>query len=90
MKISNPDLVKLTEIKQYFLEPPLTFKLHGYALVHIVEGIDLLNKYELLKEQDKLRLLLLKTQIENKTISLQDLRKELKITGIYISSLTSR
>lgn len=90
MKINNADLVKLTEIKQYFLEPPLTFKLHYYAFEHLTTAIDLLDKYDLLKEHDKLRLMLLKTQVENKSISLQDLRKQLDITGMFISSLTSR
>ncbi|GGH81964.1 hypothetical protein HNQ91_005686 [Filimonas zeae] len=45
MKISNADIVRLTEIKQYLLDPPHSFKLHREATGFIEETLSILNKY---------------------------------------------
>jgi hypothetical protein len=45
MKISNPDIIRLAEIKSYFLDPPYTFRIHSYAKPQIDEAINILRKY---------------------------------------------
>ena len=45
MKISNPDMIRLSEIKQYFLEPPYSYKLYTHALPKAEEAIDIVAKY---------------------------------------------
>ena len=35
MKMLNNDVKKITEIKQYLLDPPVSFKLYDYALIYL-------------------------------------------------------
>ncbi len=45
MKISNSDMIKLSEIKQYFLEPPHSFRLYSHALPQAEQAIGIISKY---------------------------------------------
>ena len=90
MKISNPDIIQLTQIKLYFLEPPLTFKLHTYAHEQLVNCIAVLKKYPFVKESDIQMLETLQKQTEDKSISLAELKVKLKQAGILIANLTGR
>jgi hypothetical protein len=45
MKISNPDIIRLAEIKSYFLDPPYTFRIYSYAKPQVDEAINILKKY---------------------------------------------
>jgi hypothetical protein len=45
MKISNPDIIRLAEIKSYFLDPPYTFRIYSYAKPQVDEAINILRKY---------------------------------------------
>lgn len=47
MKISNTDIVRLTEIKQYLLDPPHSFKLYKEASGLIEECISIMSKYSI-------------------------------------------
>lgn len=41
----NDDLKKITGIKQYLLDPPVTFKLYDYALNYVEDAIAVLSTY---------------------------------------------
>lgn len=45
MKMSNKDILRLSEIKYYFLAPPYTFKIHSYAVPQVDEVFTILEKY---------------------------------------------
>ena len=45
MKMRNDDIVKLTEIKQYFLQPPYSFKLAAHSLQLLAEATEILEAY---------------------------------------------
>ena len=45
MKMRNDDIVKLTEIKQYFLQPPYSFKLATHSLQLLAEATETLHTY---------------------------------------------
>ena len=45
MKTSNPDIIRLAEIKSYFLDPPYTFRIYSYAKPQVDEAINILRKY---------------------------------------------
>ncbi|UPK72531.1 hypothetical protein [Chitinophaga filiformis] len=47
MKISNPDIIRLAEIKSYFLDPPYTFRIYSYAKPQVDEAINILSKYSI-------------------------------------------
>ncbi|QHS63816.1 hypothetical protein [Chitinophaga agri] len=47
MKISNSDIVRLAEIKSYFIDPPYTFRIHSLAKPQIDEAMDILKKYKI-------------------------------------------
>lgn len=49
MKISNSDIVRMTEIKQYFLDPPHSFKLFREASQLIDECRAILEKYSFIE-----------------------------------------
>ncbi len=46
MKFKNEDLIKITEIKQFFLQPPYTFKLAAEAQKNVIEVRTILEDYE--------------------------------------------
>jgi flagellar biosynthesis/type III secretory pathway chaperone len=89
MKMSNEDLKKITEIKQYLLDPPVTFKLNEYALVYLKDAVTILTPYTNANEiTNQFKDLI--GQLENKEIMQDELRSTLKEAGIKISQLTSR
>jgi hypothetical protein len=89
MKMRNDDLKKITEIKQYLLDPPVTFKLYEYALGYLKEAITVLTAYTSAKDiTTDLQSLL--GQLESKSIPQDELRSRLKEAGIKISKLTSQ
>ena len=85
----NEDVKKITEIKQYLLDPPMSFKLYDYALNYLNDAVTVLKNYPAANNViDYLQETLV--QFENKTISQEDLRKTLKDVGIKLSQLTSK
>ena len=84
----NDDLKKITEIKQYLLDPPVTFKLYDYALNYVADAITVLTEYPGAADttgyfQD------LKEQLENRSVPPDELRGRLKEAAMKISKLTS-
>ncbi|MBW8682787.1 hypothetical protein [Chitinophaga rhizophila] len=59
MKISNSDIIRLAEIKSYFLDPPYTFRIYSYAKPQVDEAINIVKKYNvspvLLTQMEDLR-----------------------------------
>ena len=89
MKMNNNDLKKITEIKQYLLDPPTTFRLNEYALVYLKDAVTVLASYPKANDiTDQFQDLI--GQLENKEIMPDELRSTLKEAGIWISQLTSR
>ena len=90
MKISNTDLIQLTEIKQYFFEPPLTYKLPVYACEHIVKAITILRKYPFVKKEDIAFLETIGKQMEEKSLRANDIKEKLREAGKRIASLSNK
>jgi len=85
----NDDVKKITEIKQYLLDPPMSFKLYDYAPNYLRDAILVLNNYPDAKDViDYLQTLA--EQFDNKTISHEHLRKTLKEAAIEINKLTNK
>jgi hypothetical protein len=89
MKMRNEDIKKITETKQYLLNPPASFRLYDYAPTYLRDAIAVLNKYPEAKELVSY-LQKLAEQFDNKIIGAQDVAKTLKEAGIKISNLTNR
>ena len=89
MKMRNDDVKKITEIKQYLLDPPATFKLYDYALSYLKDAINVLEIYP---DANEINIYLKKLleQLNNKTIDQSELRNVLKQAGIKISRLTNK
>jgi len=89
MKMRNDDVKKITEIKQYLLDPPVSFKLYDYAITYLNDAINVLKDYPAAKDTaDYLQNLL--PVIKNKNLSQEELHKTLKDAGIKISALTNK
>ena len=89
MKMNNADLKKITEIKQYLLDPPVTFRLGEYARSYLQDAIAVLTAYPNANDvTDQFKGLI--EQIENKEIMQDELRGTLRKAGIKISQLTSK
>jgi chromosome condensin MukBEF ATPase and DNA-binding subunit MukB len=89
MKMRNDDLKKITEIKQYLLDPPVSFKLYDYAIVYLQDALNVLSAYT--KAEDTIVYLQhLLEQLQNKTVPQDELRGALKEAGKKISRLTSQ
>lgn len=89
MKMKNEDLKKITTIKQYLLDPPVSFKLNDYAINYLQDAIAVITQYAgagttIESLQETLQALL------DKNIASADLRKELRETGKKLSCLTNR
>lgn len=85
----NDDLKKITEIKQYLLDPPTSFKLNDLAIDHVKDAINVLLNYPDAKSVvDDFQIL--STQLSNKEIDQSELRNVLKKTGIQLGNLTNK
>ena len=89
MKMKNEDIKRITEIKQYLLDPPVSFKLYDYAITYLQDAIEVLSAYPeasvtLESLQETLQ------QLQDKNIATEDLRNELKEAGKKISGLTNK
>ncbi len=84
----NEDLKKITEIKQYLLDPPVSFKLYSYAIVYLEDALKVLSAYPT-AEDTTASLQDLLMQLQNKAVPQEDLRSALKEAGRKISRLTS-
>jgi hypothetical protein len=89
MKMSNDDIKKITEIKQYLLDPPVTFKLNEYALAYLQNAVTVLATYPKANDVTAYFKDLIE-QLKNKGIMQDGLRSTLKEAGIKISRLTSK
>ncbi len=88
MKLRNEDVRKITQIKQYLLDPPVSFKLYDYAITYVNDAIAILNQYPTAQSLVTYLQQLLQ-QLNNKTIAQEDLRNTLMQAGIQISKITS-
>ena len=89
MKMKNEDLKKITEIKQYLLDPPVSFKLGVYATAYLQNAIDLLTAYpEAASTVENLQQALQQLRLNN--IATGNLRSTLQELGKQLSSLTNR
>jgi len=89
MKLRNNDLKKITEIKQYLLDPPVSFKLYDYAVVYLQNAIAVLMAYP--NTQNVITYLeSLVIQLQSKEIEQNKLRSTLKEAAIKISQLTNK
>lgn len=89
MKMKNEDLKKITEIKQYLLDPPVSFKLYDYAITYLQDAITVLTAYpEAGTTIGSLQQTL--QQLQDKNIAGEDLRYELKEAGKKLSGLTNK
>ena len=66
-KISNQDIIRLAEIKSYFLDPPYTFKIHSYAMPQVEEALGILRQYTfispvIITQMEDLQALLLQSE----------------------------
>lgn len=89
MKMQNDDLKKITEIKQYLLDPPASFKLYDYAIGYVQNAIAILEVYPGAADTVSLLQNLLE-QLQNKIIPQQELKSRLKEAGRNISHLTNK
>ena len=85
----NDDLKKITEIKQYLLDPPTSFKLQKYALTYLQNAITVLVAYPN-TENDITYLEQLITQLKNNEIEQAALRSTLMRAGVMLSKLTNK
>ena len=88
--MQNSDLVALTEIKLYLLEPPISFKLGSHAIQKINEAMTILARYQLRDELLTGFLEHLKMAIEQNQLQGTALRKELVQAGRMIGDLNNR
>jgi hypothetical protein len=45
MKMNNKDILRMSEIKLYFLDPPYTFRIHSYAAPQVDEIFTIIERY---------------------------------------------
>jgi hypothetical protein len=89
MKMRNEDLKKITEVKMYLLDPPVSFKLYDYAFIYLQDAIKVLAAYPKAKDViDYLQGII--TRLKNKEIEQGELRSILKEAGIEISRLSNK
>ena len=89
MKMKNEDLKKITSIKQYLLDPPVSFKLKDYAITYLQDVIAILNAYPLAKDviiffENKQQL------IQENNYTQNELIKTLKQAGVKLSNLNNK
>lgn len=83
MKMTNKDVLRLAEIKLNFIDPPYTFKLHGYAAPQIDEIFAILEKYAPVPVSIMDNLLVLKASFLEAGDNVEAIRKIMKqIAGV--------
>lgn len=87
MKMSNPDVIRLTEIRQFFLDPPYTFKLYSQAAPLFQEANAILEKYPVLQKPISLNLNALYNQLTEQSDNINKVREILKETGKQLSKV---
>lgn len=90
MKIANSDIIRLTEIKQYFLDPPYTFKLYVQSAPLFDEAATILQKYFSPTDTLLQQLGDLKQQLDDQSPSADKLRPILKNAAILLNGLNNR
>ncbi|BAV09714.1 hypothetical protein FLA_5767 [Filimonas lacunae] len=90
MKISNSDIVRLTEIKQYLLEPPHSFKLYKESLQLIEESTAILAKYSFIEASFVDSFDVLKEEVREYEKDPVNLRSTLVKTGKLLGGLFNR
>ena len=90
MKIANSDIIRLTEIKQYFLDPPYTFKLYAQSTPLLEEASVILQKYFPPTDTLFQQIGDLKQQMDELSQSADKLRPVLKNAGILLNSVNKR
>lgn len=89
MKMNNEHVKKITQIKQYLFDPPVSFKLNDYAISYLEDAIAVMTPYPYAASTiENLKLTL--HALQHKTIASGDLRKELLEAGKKLSNLTCR
>ena len=79
-------MIKLSEIKQYFLEPPHSFKLYTHALPQAEEAINIISKYpRLLHSVDNMKQSL--QVMHDLQKNMDALQKEMKIFARLFNSV---
>jgi hypothetical protein len=89
MKISNPDVIRLSEIKSYFIDPPYSFRIYSYAMPQVDEAITIVKKYPfissgLLTQMEDLKSLLLQSENDANTT-----RENMKSFAILLNRIKS-
>lgn len=79
MKISNQDVVRLAEIKSYFIDPPYTFRINSYAKPQVDEAINILKKYTFISPE-------LINQMQDVRQLLDDAEEDVKATRVHMRS----
>lgn len=90
MKLKNDDIVRLTEIKQYFLQPPYSFKLATDAKKFLAEAEAILIKYTDIKQPFFDELNQHKIILEAAGATREKLLKPLFALGKLLGSLTNK
>jgi len=89
MKMKNDDLKRVTEIKQYLLDPPASFRLYDYAISYLKDAITVLTPYpEAGTTLEELQQLL--QQLRDKNVPQEALKNQLKDAGKKLSGLTNK
>ncbi|WP_343672231.1 hypothetical protein [Chitinophaga sp.] len=83
MKMNNTDIVRMAEIKLYFLDPPYTFKIHSYAAPKLEEVFTILEKYGTCSASIMDSLLVLKNSFAEAEGNVEKTRRVMKeIAGV--------
>jgi hypothetical protein len=90
MKMKNDDVKRITQIKQYLLDPPASFRLYDYAVNYLQDAIAVLTAYpEGGTAIEDLQHFLQQLQ-QDKNIPQEELKSRLQDAGKKLSRLTSQ
>lgn len=79
MKITNQDIIRLAEIKSYFLDPPYTFRINSYAMPQVDEAINIVKKYTFISP-------VLLSQMEDTRQLLEGSESDVNATRVHMRS----
>lgn len=81
--MTNKDVLRLAEIRRYFLEPPYTFRIHSEAAPQVDEIFTILEKYRSVPVSIMDSLLVLKSSFMEAGDNVEATRKIIKeIAGV--------